>query len=775
MKHFLSFIFLFFLTVEGLQAQTVSGTITSASDEALIGVSVSVKDKDGKVTAGTVSDLDGKFSVSASPDSQLEFSYIGFKTQNIKVGNQTGFNIVMKEDSETLEELVVIGYGVVKKSDLTGAVSSIKADELKNTATAGIESALQGKIPGVFINKKSGKPGETADVKIRGVGSFEGTGPLWIIDGVQQDPKAEFNMNDAESVEILRDGSAAAIYGAAAANGVILVTTKRGKNAAKMSFNSYIGITNPTNLPEMLNSRQIKTLRLEDFNGKGAMTEAEMLAFPSTYNKDIRAYALDFDLTNRDYDWRNQIFSQGITQNYDLSFSKGNDDFNYYASFNYYDEKGVYIDTDFKRYSFRLNSDIKINKWLSFGESMQMTYTERNPESNNQYLNNYMRTLPFMMPYDENNQPGGFGYFPTVNPETGMEGWPTREHPEYYPNEFTTIKNMLNLYDGSNLLADELTANRKDNNFNVAGNVYAKLTPFKDLVITATLTGGVAASSDHGEIGQFQYYKKDQVSKARLYSQVIQNLSRTHSLGYQTVANYHKNFNNLHDLTVMLGSEGKKYYGITLNGSATNMLADIYAISRATQQYQLVGDSYSNGASMSFFGRINYAYADKYLLMALVRRDGYDRFSPKNRWGNFPSFSGAWKIGDESFIHDNERFDWLSGLKLRASWGLLGNSGIPQFLYLPTYVDDNANYAWGPSSGAYGEQQYAQGIRLEKLPNEYIKWEEISTTDVGLDAGLFKNALLFSFDWYIKNTSDALFKTSLPGMAGLGKNAGHKI
>jgi TonB-linked SusC/RagA family outer membrane protein len=551
---------------------------------------------------------------------------------------------------------------------------------------------------------------------------------------------------------------------------VIIVTTKRGKDSAKMSFNSYWGFNTPTNLPKMLNTRQLKELRLEDFNGQGKMTEAELLAYPSAYTaKDIRAYGLDFDYTNDDYNWRDILFSQGVTQNYDLSFSKGTNDYNYYASFNYYNDKGMYVDTDFKRYSFRLNSDIKINKWLTFGESLQTSYTRTNPEANGNFLNNYMRTLPFMMPYDEYNQPGGFGYFKNRDENGHPLIFPTLEHPKNFPDEYTDIKRMLAVYDGSNVLADELTVHRLQSSFNTTGNMYIKIQPLKELSLTARLTGGFGAGDDRSENGQFQYYE----AKSRLYSQVSQKLDRTYSLGHQVVANYHQTFGR-HDLTAMLGTEGKHSKGTTLNASASNMLGDLYYISLADQAFRQIEDSYSNNASLSFFGRVNYAFKDRYLLMLLMRRDGYDRFGPNHRWGNFPSVSGAWKVGDEAFIRKNAHFDWLSGLKLRASWGILGNSGIPQFLYTSVYVSDNANYAWGAADMG-GDQNYAQGVRLSYLPNKDIKWEEIATTDIGVDIGLLKNTLLFSFDWYVKNTTDALFESSLPGMAGMGKNAATKV
>lgn len=742
------------------QVKTITGKVTQGDGEPLIGITIQVKGGGPNVSSGTITDIDGNYSIKAASDSRLTFSYVGFKSQTITVGNRKVINVIMEEDNKLLDEVVVIGYGTMKKSNITGAISSVKASALENTASAGIESALQGKVPGVFISKTSGKPGATADVKIRGVGSFNGSGPLWIIDGVPQSPGADFNMNDAESVEILRDGSAAAIYGASAANGVVLVTTKRGKDGdAKVNFNAYVGFNNPTNLPDMLNTRQLKELRIEDFNGKGRMTEEEMLAFPLWYSqnggKNIIAYGLDYDLTNADYNWKDIIFSTGMTQNYDLSFSRGTDKYNYYASFNYFDEKGTYMDTRFRRYSFRLNSEVKLNKWLSFGENMQIVHINNKVNSNNTFLDSYMRTMPFMMPYDESNQPGGFGYFPKTN----ADGTPIIDP---VSGKETNITEMLAAYNGHNPLADETTTDKRNTDYKINGNIYLKIQPIKDLTVTANMFGGFAAGGSRMEKSPFQYEAEESLN-----SSMSQALTRGYSLGGNLVANYNKTFKDKHDLGIMIGMEGQKAYSTGLTVSAQNMTGDIFRASLADVADRFSGDTYSNNASLSFFGRINYTYDNRYTVMALVRRDGYDRFGPDNRWGNFPSFSAAWRISNEDFIKNNVSMNWLDDLKIRASWGLLGSASVAQNLYTASYVLPNSNYASGVTDSD-GNQSSVIGVRLNRLPNHKIKWEDISTTDVGFDLSVLKNSLRFSFDWYVKNTSDALFSSTLPSMAGLG-------
>lgn len=718
-------------------AQTfyVEGTVSSTDGEPLIGVSVvASSDK-----AGTVTDIDGHYRVSADPKGRITYSYVGCRTQTVDVNSRNVIDVVLQSDNMGLDEVVVVGYGTVKKSDLTGAVSTIKGDALSNTPTAGIENALQGKVSGVFVTSSSGQPGSTADVKIRGVGSFNSSGPLWVIDGVQQSPGVTFNMNDAASVEVLKDASAAAIYGAAAANGVIIVTTKKGaEGQTKVNFNAYFGWQKPTNMVKPLTSGQLKRLRIEDFAGTGAMTDAEIRAWPLEPNQI--GYGLDYELTNADYNWDKLLFGTGFTQNYDLSLSKGTDTYNFYTSANYYKEKGTYIDTSFERFSMRLNTDVKLLPWLSMGEKAYFTYTSKNPYADSRYLNNFLRTLPFTMPYDSTNQPGGFGYFP----KTDAEG-----------NE-VDVKSLLAGYDGGNPLADELSHYQRDKAYNLNGSVYLKIEPIKQFNVLATLSGGFG--SGYTNVKNYKYWYH--MLKKQEYSSMDERLSLSYGWTANVVANYHQEFGK-HSVTAMLGIEGSKGWGRNLNASAKNMLGDLYILWLASKADRDITAGYSNNSTASYFGRANYSFDNRYLFTAVFRRDGSDRFSPKRRWGTFPSFSAAWRISEEQFMKSVE---WLSQLKLRASWGKLGNSGISQFLYTSSYNTYTGNYAFG--SGP--TQNAVMGVLLDRMPNTDIKWEEITTTDIGIDVGVFNNTLTFSADWYVKNTTDALFNTSLPDMSGIG-------
>ncbi|MDD6209123.1 MAG: TonB-dependent receptor [Bacteroidales bacterium] len=722
------------------QQRSLRGVVISAIDEEpLIGVSVVEKGTKN----GVITDINGAFTITTtSKNPVLEFRYLGYASQTVEVRGNKELTIKMGENTEQLDEVVVVGYGTVKKSDLTGAITSVKSEDIVNTASSSVDVALQGKVSGVNIVKKSGRPGETADIKIRGIGTFGDSNPLWIIDGVQQSPGNQLNMNDVEHIEVLKDASAAAIYGSEAANGVIIVTTKRGKKGdAKVSFNGYVGGMFPTNLPNLLDSKQLKTLRIEDFNGKGGMTYQEMLNYDLSKH-NASAYALDFEPTNADYGWKDLLFSNGLVQNYDVSLSKGSDKFNYYAAFNYYDEGGTYIDTHFKRFSFRFNSDVTMKDWLKFGESLQLTYTNRNTESDPRYLEGFMRVLPFMMPYDETNQPGGFGYFPK---DVLVNGEPY------------DIKSNLAGYDGGNPLADELTNKGFSKDYTISGNIYADIQPLKQLNIRATFGGDFGTNNSGNRLSRYSYYPP---IKEQLAVSMNENLSLGYSLLSNIVATYDQTFGE-HHVRLMAGFEARQGNGVNVNGSAKNMFGDKYTLNSASTENRDVSGSYNEWSSMSYFARLNYDYKDRYLFTAVVRSDGSDKFIGDYKWGTFPSFSAAWKIKEEAFLRD---VDWLSVLKLRASWGMLGNNRTGSFLYTSNYTTDNAHYAYGPG----GEQMSYGGVRLSRLPNKDIRWETVTTTDVGVDVAFLRNSLTFSVDWYVKNTTDALFQTTLPSIVGLG-------
>lgn len=722
--------------ISAAQTNFVEGTVTDADGEPLIGALVIPSEPKG---AGATTDIDGHYRVAVVPDGRITVNYVGCKPQTIDVNSRTTINVTLESNTADLDEVVVIGYGTVKKSDLTGAVSSLKGEALSNTPTAGIENALQGKVAGVLVTSSSGQPGSTADIKIRGIGSFNSSGPLWVIDGVQQSPGVNFNMNDAASIEVLKDASAAAIYGAAAANGVIIVTTKKGvEGQTKVNFNAYFGWQRPTNMIKPLNSGQLKRLRIEDFNGKGGMTEEQMRAYPLEDNQI--GYGLDYELTNADYDWDKILFGTGFTQNYDISLSKANDKFNFYTSANYFKEKGTYIDTSFERFAMRINTEVKLFPWMTIGEKAQFTTTTKNPYADSRYLNNFLRTMPFTMPYDETNQPGGYGYFPKHDAQ-GNE---------------VDVKSVLAGYDGGNPLADELSHKERNKSYNLDGSVFLKIEPIKEFNVLATLSGGFGSGYTNIENYKYKYH----TLKKQEYSSMSERLSLSRGWTANVVGNYHQQFGR-HEVTAMLGFELSKGWGRNLNADAKNMFGDLYILWLASKADRDITAGYSNNSTASYFGRLNYDFDNRYLFTAVFRRDGSDRFSPKLRWGTFPSFSAAWRISNEAFMKD---IHWLNQLKLRASWGKLGNSGIPQFLYTSTYNTYTGNYAYG--SGPV--QNAVTGVLLDRMPNTNIKWEEIETTDIGIDVAVLNNTLTFTADWYIKTTNDALFNTTLPDMSGLG-------
>ncbi len=376
------------------QQKSISGTVTdSKTGIALIGVTVAIE---GSAT-GTITDLNGKFSL-VLPDSsdKLTFSYIGYETQIIPISGNTTLDVQMVEKVQTIDEVVVVGYGTVKKRDVTGSIAQVKSDEIENTASSQLASAIQGKVSGVYIMNNSGKAGAGLDIRIRGITSLNNVSPLWIIDGVPGDQNT-VSMNDVESIDIIKDGTAAAIYGVKAAAGVVLVTTKRGagQKKPKISFNAYTGVSEAWRLPVMVNSDEYIILKNEQWAGK---------TIP---------YGLSLDSIGKykTTNWMDEMFKKGTTQNYDLNISGSNETTNYYLGTTIYKEDPSFIDNSLEKYSIRINSDYKIASWLKIGESLSMLYSRLNGVADEgRYLDGIFRTPPMMPVYDENNQPGGFGF-----------------------------------------------------------------------------------------------------------------------------------------------------------------------------------------------------------------------------------------------------------------------------------------------------------------------------------------------------------------------------
>lgn len=695
-KKILFLFFVVFAATAYSQDVTITGTVTDANSEPLVGVNVLVKG----TTTGAITDIDGNFSVSGKKGSTLVFSYIGMLTQEV-VYKGTALRVVMKDDSKALEEVVVIGYQTVKKSDLTGAVAVVDTKEMKKSAAGTLVSQMQGLATGINV-RSSGRAGEDASIEIRGVGSLSNNSPLWVIDGMITDPGVDFNPADAESIQILKDASAAAIYGSRAANGVIIVTTKKG-----------------TKGPMKVNVSVKETL---EWSPKfDLMNAAEYIKYNDiAYNEAIKDGIATVNSTQKhsqyDTNWQDEVLKTALVQDYNVSLSGGGDSGSYFVSAGYYNNDGVSYGNTFDRYSFRVNTQGK-KGWFSFGENLAYSLTNTDPNQTNTY-NDFLRMMPTIPIYDENN-PGGYGYGDVAKYNTFGVNPIAREDLEY--RHFR--QNRLN------------------------GSLWLEFKPFEFL--SYKFNGGIdlyfyenSWFRGEGNWTQNQEHRDPESQKAR---------DNTYNMLIEHTLNFNKDFGK-HHVDAVVGTtyqhhEWEGLWASRLNFPMTGN-GDYFTVLNAGQSNQQNSNSISENAMISYLGRANYVYDDKYYLTATFRRDGTSRLAKENRWGNFPSFSGAWRISKEEFFD----VPWINDLKIRGNWGRLGNSSIGDWDYIGT-INQSIVTVFG---GAI-----VPGSTQVKLVNAGLVWETKETVNVGFDASFLNQRLTVSAEYYNSKTSDVLAETPI--------------
>ena len=695
-KKILFLFFVVFAATAYSQDVTITGTVTDANSEPLVGVNVLVKG----TTTGAITDIDGNFSVSGKKGSTLVFSYIGMLTQEV-VYKGTALRVVMKDDSKALEEVVVIGYQTVKKSDLTGAVAVVDTKEMKKSAAGTLVSQMQGLATGINV-RSSGRAGEDASIEIRGVGSLSNNSPLWVIDGMITDPGVDFNPADAESIQILKDASAAAIYGSRAANGVIIVTTKKG-----------------TKGPMKVNVSVKETL---EWSPKfDLMNAAEYIKYNDiAYNEAIKDGIATVNSTQKhsqyDTNWQDEVLKTALVQDYNVSLSGGGDSGSYFVSAGYYNNDGVSYGNTFDRYSFRVNTQGK-KGWFSFGENLAYSLTNTDPNQTNTY-NGFLRMMPTIPIYDENN-PGGYGYGDAAKYNTFGVNPIAREDLEY--RHFR--QNRLN------------------------GSLWLEFKPFEFL--SYKFNGGIdlyfyenSWFRGEGNWTQNQEHRDPESQKAR---------DNTYNMLIEHTLNFNKDFGK-HHVDAVVGTtyqhhEWEGLWASRLNFPMTGN-GDYFTVLNAGQSNQQNSNSISENAMISYLGRANYVYDDKYYLTATFRRDGTSRLAKENRWGNFPSFSGAWRISKEEFFD----VPWINDLKIRGNWGRLGNSSIGDWDYIGT-INQSIVTVFG---GAI-----VPGSTQVKLVNAGLVWETKETVNVGFDASFLNQRLTVSAEYYNSKTSDVLAETPI--------------
>ena len=695
-KKILFLFFVVFAATAYSQDVTITGTVTDANSEPLVGVNVLVKG----TTTGAITDIDGNFSVSGKKGSTLVFSYIGMLTQEV-VYKGTALRVVMKDDSKALEEVVVIGYQTVKKSDLTGAVAVVDTKEMKKSAAGTLVSQMQGLATGINV-RSSGRAGEDASIEIRGVGSLSNNSPLWVIDGMITDPGVDFNPADAESIQILKDASAAAIYGSRAANGVIIVTTKKG-----------------TKGPMKVNVSVKETL---EWSPKfDLMNAAEYIKYNDiAYNEAIKDGIATVNSTQKhsqyDTNWQDEVLKTALVQDYNVSLSGGGDSGSYFVSAGYYNNDGVSYGNTFDRYNFRVNTQGK-KGWFSFGENLAYSLTNTDPNQTNTY-NDFLRMMPTIPIYDENN-PGGYGYGDAAKYNTFGVNPIAREDLEY--RHFR--QNRLN------------------------GSLWLEFKPFDFL--SYKFNGGIdlyfyenSWFRGEGNWTQNQEHRDPESQKAR---------DNTYNMLIEHTLNFNKDFGK-HHVDAVVGTtyqhhEWEGLWASRLNFPMTGN-GDYFTVLNAGQSNQQNSNSISENAMISYLGRANYVYDDKYYLTATFRRDGTSRLAKENRWGNFPSFSGAWRISKEEFFD----VPWINDLKIRGNWGRLGNSSIGDWDYIGT-INQSIVTVFG---GAI-----VPGSTQVKLVNAGLVWETKETVNVGFDASFLNQRLTVSAEYYNSKTSDVLAETPI--------------
>jgi TonB-dependent starch-binding outer membrane protein SusC len=733
------------------QEITLRGVVTSADDgQPLPGVSVVVQG----TTTGTVTDFDGNYELQVPSDAILFFSFIGMETQEIPVNGRTEINVELESTAFDVDEVVVVGYGVQKKSVVTAAISSISAEDLEKTTPSRIEDVLKGRASGVQITQSSGQPGADSKVRIRGVGTINNSEPLYIVDGMAVDGGINYlNPFDIESVEVLKDAASAAVYGARAANGVVLVTTKSGKSGdAKINYDASYGWQNPWKKKSVLDAKEYMVImnesRLNDGNSL-------------IYSQEEIANA------GRGTDWQDETFNfDAPVENHQVSISGGNENNDYFVSFGYYNQEGIvggdYGRSNYKRYSIRANNAYNVfSADRSFLNNLKVGVNagysrilSSGIETNTEYGSVLGSAITFnpLVPVYAENPDQVLADHPTA--VTDSEGRVFSIPPSGF-QEIANPVGMLNAPSASQGNSDKFVS-----------NFWGELDIVKGLRFRSSYGVDLAFWGNDGHV--FEHFLATQ-GKEVTTSHVYSNMHRGFTWQLENTLTYNKTFDDRHNLTVLLGQSAKEYKLRQLYGDDYDLLENDpdkavidYAIADRDEERVAGGTGgFSVESLASYFGRIDYNFDEKYMLQATVRRDGSSRFGPQNKWAVFPSVSVGWNVTNEAFL--DGRPDWFNYLKLRGSWGLNGNERIGNFAYT-SLMNGNQNYYFG--SGDHSTMQY--GASQAQIPNPDLKWEESEQIDVGFDARFLNSSIIIGFDYFKKTTNGMLMAQPIPAHVGVG-------
>ena len=742
-------LFLIMCTLVQAQRLTVQGKVVSKTDgESIIGATVI---ETNQTSNGTITDIDGNFTLSVPQGAELSISYIGFKTVNVKA--QATLNIVLEEESELLQEVVVTGYTTQRKADLTGAISVVSIDEIAKQNENNPIKALQGRVPGMNITA-DGNPSGNATVRIRGVGTLNNNDPLYIIDGVPtKSGMHELNGNDIESIQVLKDAASASIYGSRAANGVIIITTKKGKEGQiKINFDASIAASMYTNKMEVLNAEEYGRAMWQAYVNEGQDPNTNALGYKYSWGYDANGYpqlnnismSKYLDSANTvpaaDTDWFDETTRTGIIQQYNVSVSNGSEKGSSFFSLGYYKNIGIIKDSDFERFSARINSDYNlIGKFLTIGEHFTLNRTSE-VQAPGGFLQNVLQFNPSLPVYDINGEYAG-----------PVGGYPDRENPVARLD-----RNSDNRYTYWRMFGDAYINLNPFKGFNVRSTFGLDYAQKSQRIFTYPITEGNVANDKNAVEAKQEHWTKWM---------------------WNAIATYNLEIGK-HRGDAMVGMELNREDDINFSGYKEDILTPDYMWPNAgsgTAQAYGSGEGYS---LVSFFGKLNYTYDDKYLLSMTVRRDGSSRFGKNNRYATFPSFSLGWRLNREKFM---QNLSWIDDLKVRGSWGQTGNQEISNIarytIYVPNYgVTESGGQSYGTSydiAGTNGGSILQSGFKRNQIGNDNIKWETTTQTNLGLDFSLFKQSLYGSFDWFYKKTTDILVQ--MAGIAAMGEGSSQWI
>ena len=686
------------------ETKKISGIVKDERGESVIGANVVVKG----TTNGTVTDMDGKYTLEVPAGAVLQISYIGYNTQEVKVGSVNVVNVSLREDSEALDEVVVIGYGTVKKSDLTGAVGSVQMKDVSQVGITSADRALQGQIAGVQVNARTGQPGEAMMIRVRGSNSLAGGNePLYVIDGMPVEKmNSDINPEDILSMEVLKDASSTAIYGSRGANGVVMITTKRGSTGATtIDYNGYVGVSMLRKKLDLLGKDDYIAMvnEVSQNDGKGIAITPENAA----------------SLANND--WQDLVYQTALTHSHQISVSGGTEQTKVYSSLNYMNQEGIIKGSNYNRFALRINGDQKLSKKLSLSASIAYSYGTQNTANSNA------------------DGGGAIAYTAMVMPPTQT----VKDADGKYTNFTGTPWGGTNPVGMSELYKREIVNSRLLANMSLLYNIIDGL--------TFRVNAGAEVNSE----GIDQYIPIGLSAGGKLDGDASKEKANYYTIINENILTYDKKFNKNHALNLMGGITFQTYQYDKLKGSGTGFLRDVYETNNlgVASTPGTPSSGFKDYRMVSFLGRANYNLMEKYLLTVTARYDGSSKFSKNHKFAFFPSAALAWRVSEEEFMKE---IDWLSNLKLRGSIGQTGNQSIDPY---QTFAQ------LGTSTPIFGNGKDI-GFNLSTMANDNLKWETTTQTDIGVDFGFFSNRLNIGFDYYWKQTRDLLYKATLPPSSG---------